>query len=516
VFWNVAFFPLKIIVPFLVGIVVVRQLRAEGFALYGASLALLDTLGLLSDFGIERALPRFFPEVEMTQGRRGVLRMLSGVALVKGGVLLALVFAMALAPEYWIDTFNLGENGGWMLIMIATLLVLGAASDVSIQVLYTHFRQKSTNALDLMVSIVRPGLTASFVLLGWGAVGALLGLVIATVLSVTISVALAVQLVARLPKEPSTKAGDIKRPSERSLRQRFAGFASLNYLINWSVYLYDLDFIVLMMALLITQQDRYVVESAAILLIYKFTKEFLRALVVPMTGVQTPLFARLYAEGRTDGLRTAYATITKVLVMVLLPSAVGLILTGRNLLQIIYGQKGYDAVLNPLTETTIVGGTIILTIGLFGEAMISVAMNVLMVYEQYRWVLMARLCSLVSIPLLILLIPEYGAVGAAIAASVAGLGSRLVALTFGLTKLGLRFPSGFFVRVGTASIAMGVVLLPFLAYLPPTIPVTIAMIGVGVAVFFGVFKLLGGMDQADKERFYSLRLPFIKQALRFL
>jgi O-antigen/teichoic acid export membrane protein len=238
--------------------------------------------------------------------------------------------------------------------------------------------------------------------------------------------------------------------------------------------------------------------------------------VVPLTGVQTPLFARLYAEGRIDGLKTAYATLTKVLILGLLPAGVGLVLTGRNFLQILYGQKGGDAVLNPETEATIIACTAILAIGLFGEAMISVALNVLMVYEEYRAVLTARMMSLVSIPLLWALIPAYGAVGGAIAVSVAALLSRSVALAYGLTRLHLPFPSGFFVRVGTASSAMGVALLPFLAYLPPEILPTIAMVATGAVVFFVVFKLMGGMDQTDKERFLSLRLPFVKQALRFL
>jgi O-antigen/teichoic acid export membrane protein len=239
-------------------------------------------------------------------------------------------------------------------------------------------------------------------------------------------------------------------------------------------------------------------------------------LVVPLTGVQTPLFARLYAEGRTDGLKTAYATITKVLILGLLPAGIGLVLTSRNVLQVLYGQKGFDAVVNPLTISSAVACTAILTIGLFGEAMISVALNVLLVYEEYGAVIIARMVSLVSIPLLVLLIPQYGAVGGAIAAAAAGLGSRSVALAFGIVKLGLPFPSRFFVRVGTASCAMGVVLLPFLAYLPPDLLVTVIMIATGLATFYVVFKFLGGMDQEDKDRFISLRIPFVRQALRFL
>ena len=100
--------------------------------------------------------------------------------------------------------------------------------------------------------------------------------------------------------------------------------------------------------------------------------------------------------------------------------------------------------------------------------------------------------------------------------AIAGLGSRSVALAFGLRKLSLRFPGAFFVLVGTSSAIMGFALLPFLAYLPPDIPSTIAMIITGFLVFLAAFKLLGGIDKVDKDLFLSLRLPFVRQVLRFL
>lgn len=515
-FWNIAFFPIKALLQLLAGIVAVRLLRADGFALLSVTLAMLDTLGLFSDLGIERTLPRFYPEVEMRDGRRGVLNLIFRLSMVKAVVLLILIVVLAAAPQYWIQQFGLGPDGGWLLLMIAVLLVLGAASDISRQFLFTHFRQKSTNALDVLAVVAYPTLTALFVIIGWGVLGALLALLITTVLSVAISVWLAVRILSEDSHAAAPGTSEVKTPSSRPLRERIFSFAALNYLINWSVYLYDLDFIVLAITLLIAVPDMRIIEVAAISLAYKFTKEFLRSLVVPLTGVQTPLFSRLYAEGRTEGLRTAYATLTKVLILGLLPAAVGLIVTGRNLLGILYLQKRGDSVLTEDTLPTIVACTAILTVGLFGEAMISVALNVLMVYEQYRAVLMARLVSVISIPLLVLLVPQYGAVGGAIAAAVAALGSRGLALGYGIVKLGLPFPGRFFVRVCIASSTMGLVLLPFVIYLPPTLPVTLVMVAVGVAVFFGMFKLLGGMDQADKERFISLRIPLVKQALRFL
>jgi hypothetical protein len=91
------------------------------------------------------------------------------------------------------------------------------------------------------------------VLLGWSVFGALLALLITTVVSVTISVWLAIKLVINIPLQPTARSGDVKKPSDKSLRQRIISYAGLNYLINWSVYLYDLDFIVLAMTLLISR-----------------------------------------------------------------------------------------------------------------------------------------------------------------------------------------------------------------------------------------------------------------------
>jgi len=35
-------------------------------------------------------------------------------------------------------------------------------------------------------------------------------------------------------------------------------------------------------------------------------------------------------------------------------------------------------------------------------------------------------------------------------------------------------------------------------------------------VFLAAFKLLGGIDQADKDRLLSLRLPLVRQVLKYL
>jgi len=132
------------------------------------------------------------------------------------------------------------------------------------------------------------------------------------------------------------------------------------------------------------------------------------------------------------------------------------------------------------------------------------------------------------VPLLLLLEPTLGIVGVTIAVSTAALSSRLVALAFGLRKLGLRFPSAFLGRVALASVPFVVVVGP-LAFLLPVDPVpplslawwarALAAGGLTLAamlLFWLTFRRLGGILAEDRQRFTGLRIPGIKLLLRYL
>jgi O-antigen/teichoic acid export membrane protein len=421
------------------------------------------------------------------------------------------------------------------------MLVLGAASDVSIQVLYAYFRQKMTNALDILNALLIPGLQALLVgLFKLGVFGALIALLIGTAVSVVLSVRLMFRAVGderlglrwvtrRAPKAgPAPNGRTPRRPSTRSVWQRFTAYSAMMYVMTLSSALYDQSLVVLALGLLITDNVRLATEVALIGLAFKFVRQLLQALVVPLTGVQTPLFARLYAEDRLEGLQTAYASLTRFLILVLLPAGAGLIIMSRNLLVLLYLQPNKANVLPPELLSTAVAACAILTIGLFGESMISIALNVLMVYEDYQAVLIARAFALLSIPLLIVLEPPLGVVGVATAVSIAALGSRFVALIFGLRRLGLQFPLAFLGRVALATVPILVVIGPLALLLPAAPPQILSLEWFGLAfadgvlvlaavfLFWLVFRRLGGLLAEDKQRFAGMRLPGIKLLLRYM
>jgi hypothetical protein len=151
-----------------------------------------------------------------------------------------------------------------------------------------------------------------------------------------------------------------------------------------------------------------------------------------------------------------------------------------------------------------------------------------MVYEEYQRVLIARAFTLLCIPLLILWQPAFGVPGVAAAVAVAALSSRSVALLFGVQRLGLRFPLAFLGRVAQATLAFVIVIGP-LAQLLPADPIPIfsldwfglaladGLLVLGaVAIFWLVFRRLGGLLDEDKARFSGMRLPGIKLLLRYL
>ena len=107
-------------------------------------------------------------------------------------------------------------------------------------------------------------------------------------------------------------------------------------------------------------------------------------------------------------------------------------------------------------------------------------------------------------------------------------------MAFALQHFPLRYPVRFLGRVALASLAMAVVIAPLaLSVLRPPLPWDLAsglsradqvlyglgnavLGGVGALVYLGVFRLAGGIDEADRRRIAELRLPLAGKLLRFL
>ncbi|MBN9390714.1 MAG: hypothetical protein J0I20_21975 [Chloroflexi bacterium] len=537
-FWNVAFLPIKAALQLFVSLVIVKQFPNNAYVSLAAVTSLQATMGLFIDLGIERALPRFVGQVEKQLGRGALRRFLVNITIIKLALLAVLICGLTFLADPLVSWFSLGYQGRIYLGLVAVLLVLGGLYDICTQVLYSFFKQKATNLLDIIVTVLNPLLTLTLIIWPFQleVYGVMLALLITTVISVGIAGWRALvasreaveeaqreRELADTPDPLHSLSSDILEPTgqepldrsepppdprpvttgqPQTIWQRFIRYSALMYFFNISAWLYDSTFAILVF----TFYNEFLTVTL-IRLSYSFIKNLLKNLLAPFTGVQTPLFSRIHAEGKSEQLQDAYSLISKLQILILVPSALGAMLLSKDLVQLLFLQQSKDANLNPSNLTLAVWVTILTIFFTFMEALISLPMGVLQVYEKYKLVVISRTLPLLGGVLLVL--AAMLGWNVIIAVSIMGsmsVGSRLIALIALRRTLGLKFPVPFFWKVTRASLAFAIPLLPAILFLPVSWPLTLVSAALGVIIFVAVFRLQGGFDQEDKDRLQVIKL----------
>jgi O-antigen/teichoic acid export membrane protein len=204
-------------------------------------------------------------------------------------------------------------------------------------------------------------------------------------------------------------------------------------------------------------------------------------------------------------------------VLLLLPGGIGLLLLARPIFTL----------LNPeyISATALVW---VLVPCLFLESMLTTAHNALIVYEHLKVIVISRLLTLVCVPLVIVLVPLFGVVGAALAFGLARVLAGVWATSNGYRLLGLRWPWRFTLRVLLASAAMAAVVGGLSALIPNVdttarglqrlwiLPPLLLISSIGAAVFLAVLRLIGGLDDRDRQQIAQMRLPLKRWLLRLL
>lgn len=521
VVWNVLFLPARMLAEIGVQLIQLNFLGLAAFGVLTIIRASVSLIGTWIDLGIDRALPKFIPEVQHSNGRAGVRWMLARVVVVKLVVLLAVSVALWLLSDSFLlyleaqvravprlgdaeRNLLLGqiERSGWFWIAaIVGLLVLGAIYDVLMAYLISYFRQRAWNSISLVSMLVQPLLIGAAVLLEWHVTGVLAAMLFTAALGVV----LAAWQVGRLSRSQPPAGAEVSAAPE-GLPRRFVPYASLSYLFNLSDVAASYVFLVFFLQGLEQQAVLSVAANVA--------RQVLTYLYVPMQGVQVPLFTRARAgEGAT--LPGAYAAVCRLLLLLLVPGAVGLMILARPLVLSQYPQF-----------VAAVPAIVLLTPLLFAESLLATSQNALMVSEQYPPIIVSRLLAFTSLPLALLLAPPYGVLGAVLAIGLARVLAGAVVFVAGRQRLALQFPAAYGLRLLLAAGIMAAALLPLAGLLPTRVSgvaervelfgAAMGLVLLGAAVFLVALRLLGGLDPRDRQQLAGLRLPLKRLVLRVL
>jgi O-antigen/teichoic acid export membrane protein len=511
--WN-ALLPLKIVLGSAASLVLFNALSKEDYGVIVLVTSLAGLLGAWVDMGIERSLPKFYPEVERDAGRAGLLRFIREISLFKLAVVAVLVIAMLLGRDwffaFWADRAGspavrqqLDAQRWWLFGALVGLLVLGAIFDVLMQVLVAYFRQRDFNLINMAAALVQPALLIGAVVLDLGLLGILAALVLVPLLSIGLAWAGARRAVAAAGRGE----GAGLKPG---FYRRLAAYSLTNYGQQLAGMLHSFQFAVLFVTGL--------AGPAEFKFGYYLPSQVLQLLFAPLSGLQVPLFARLREQHTPARTQEAYGLLSRGMLLLFTPAAVGLVVLAPNLTHLI--DPKYSAAA-PIVA--------VMAVCLFAGSALAIARNILMVHEVYRPVVVSRLVGALAVPLLLWLPPRYGPLGAALAIGGASLLAEVVAWLWAMRALRLAYPWTFAGRVLLACAAMAGAVWPLAAWVlpvPPGLGVAeragpalagqLALAALGGLIFLAVFRLLGGLDPADKAALAGLRLPGARWLLRLL
>jgi O-antigen/teichoic acid export membrane protein len=522
VLWNVLFVPLRMLAEVAAQLLKLSVLSQASFGILSLLNSTNNGLGTWIDLGTGRALPKFIPEALRASGPRAVLRLLLAalgaqiaLLLIIGAVLVALrarylsylsglvsgAQNLPLADRQRVIQF-IGE-WRWPLIgAILAVLLFGIFYDVLMAYLSSFFKQRAWNSVNLAAQLLPPLLTVAVILAGFD----IAGIVAVMVLAPAIATALVGWQVLRHQREIAALPD---APGDRRwLPAGFVRYCAVSFLMTSTDFLASGGF-----ALFFT---RDVVQAALLAAGVNVVRMVLGYLYTPMVGLQVPLFTRV-RQGEGGTLLGAYQSLARLQVLLLLPGGIGLLLLARPIFTL----------LNPeyISATALVW---VLVPCLFLESLLTTAHNALIVYEHLKMIVISRLLTLVCVPLVIVLAPLFGIVGAALAFGLARVLAGVWVTANGYRLLGLRWPWRFTLRVLLASAAMAAAVGGLSALIPAVdamarglqrlwiLPPLLLISGIGAAVFLAVLRLLGGLDERDRQQIAQMRLPLKRWLLRVL
>lgn len=535
VVWNTLFVPLKLVAQVLATVLKLNNLSPAAYGLLSLISGANNGLGTAIDLGTQRALPKYIPETHRAGGLPATARFLGAVF----GAQMALLFAAALgllafrgnaltylrgaitgdtrltetARQTLLD--YVGAHLGLLLGVVVMLLFLGVCYDMLMAYLSSFFKQRAWNSVALVAGVLQPLLVAGALIADYGLTGVLIAMVLAPALAVALALWSTarftiddLRLTLRENQKPADGVVNSRFSVLGSLPSGFIRYSAVSFLMTATDFIASRGFVIFLIPnlsaiALLTAGT----EVVAMLLGYLFT---------PMVGVQVPLFTRVRAgEGGT--LNGAYQSLVRLQLLLLVPGGVGLALLAQHAL----------AVLAPAYRDA-AAIVWVLTPCLFLECLLTTAHNALIVYEKLRIIVLSRILALAVVPLVLVLTPALGVLGAALAFGLARVISGAWVTANGYRLLGLRWPWRFTARVSLASLVMALLVGLLAARLPtlgaqPTALERVQLAGLlaalalgGALVFVGALRLVGGLDARDREQLLKLNLPLKRWVAKVL
>lgn len=453
----------------ILSVIIARMLGPERFGSYALVKATLVAVGILVNLGLAHAGVKYISEFSGEKNKNTRLKILFYLLKIKVSLALVVCFILVTLSKYYANFYSDDQLRIYLIISAIGLVPSGITS-----IFVSFFQgQQKYSYLAYRSIIISPIYTVfSFIALKMGY--EIIGL---------ISVNLMMSFIEVLFYLPLFKK-EITFKSFFSLPSLSSDIKKRIFRYNWQLAL-----IVLVDAIIWQRSEVFFLgkfktthDVAFYSLAYGIIENALLFLPSIFTGILMPIMSELNGKNDTIALQKLYINSTKYLSLISVPLFVGFMVFSKYFILFLYG-KDYLAA-TPILNILLISGCA----GIISAASSDIQYSV----EKQDLILKVRSCvAILNIILAFILIPRFGAIGAACANTSSQLIAIIITTILTCKLISVNFPLKDLLKILLASFCM--------------VPIITVITKITAGILSVIFSIFGGIIT------YSILLIFLKE-----
>jgi O-antigen/teichoic acid export membrane protein len=468
-------------IRFVVGIALTRGLGSEQYGLYAYVLWMLGFIALGTNLGLGEMSRRFIPEAIGRQDNRevsGFVQLSFSFRIIAAIIMCAIILATS---SQWASAS--GNEGNRMVFIITAFYIIPYTLQQAIVGVFRGFQRFDYSFyVQIVIGPLRFVLILVAMALGYGILTVLIINLITQVMGILIGVFLLRNLVSlRSIFSRSLLSSDRKK---QALRYALIvlGVLGLGYLLSSETEVFFIGIY-------------HTVEDVGFFKLAFTIGPLIMTFTAALGYVLLPAMAEQFGKGDMEKLKRIYITATRYLTMISIPMAVGVIALAGSIITQIYGVE-YTPVILPLQ---------IICLPIAVARLAEPADSVIRGINRPGYILITNLIIVViNIVLSLLLVPNHGLLGAAIAISISliiGLPVRVIIVN---RKIGASWPKQDTLKIAIASIIMGTAVYFLNRQFGDSLLSLILGIPLGATIYFIMIFLFRIIREDDLKLFRNL------------
>jgi O-antigen/teichoic acid export membrane protein len=356
-------------------------------------------------------------------------------------------------------------NSSYLVRLGSVMILTQSLSQMSIAFFRTFRQMKWYSALTVMKAAAQVGLMAYLLYLGWEVKGVILAVLASDILCIAIAFSVAL----------------------RQIGFRFPRFMELKGYLKYGLPLVPTS----AMLWIVNSSDRYMIgyfmqiKDVGIYAAAYTLTHTVSLFLSPLQTVLLPTISKSYDDGDMDKTKTYLKFSLKYLMMISIPATFGLSVLASPLL-------------HTLTTSEFISGNLVIPLvapGLLIFEFHRICLYIFYLVKKTYWVLRLLIVSAaLNIGLNLLLIPQLGIIGAAVATLIAYtvLGILTVVIAFRYFKFDLEF-----VFIMKSVLASAIMALALWLFKPWGVIEVIIAIFLGIIIYFAIILALKGFSKNE-------------------